>query len=188
AGGQQSFDRQTTSLPRSLGVRGGLSLSYSLSPRTNIGINIDESRTKNQFQRGDSTNASFFLGRKMGLRWFVTVNGGMAYNRASSQGYGTPPSRQAIGSGTIGYRAKAHTFIGSYMRSSSDAYGVAVGLNTSASGAWSWHRPGSGWTLHSSFGQHQIRNAGYTSFSGWRANTGFSPTLSDQFLPQCRYH
>jgi len=188
AGGQQSFDNNSTVvMPRTLGANAGVSMSYSLSPRTNIGLNVSENHTRNQFQDAYSTDASGLFGRMMGERWFLSITGGLSYTRMPDRGSGSFPSRQMIGGASIGYRARAHTFLGGYHRSSSDAYGIAVGNNTNMSGSWYWRRPGSTWSTFATVGQHQIRNAGFTSLTGWRTNVGFVKTLSSQFSLTAEY-
>src|SRR5215472_5838885 len=104
AGGQHALDKGASYvLPRTIGATGGVAVSYALSPRTNIGADVGESRSNNQFQSAWATNASGFLGRMMGKHWFLTLNGGMSYIKVTSHAYGTPPSRQAIGGVALGY-------------------------------------------------------------------------------------
>jgi hypothetical protein len=188
AGGQQSFDKkQTIVMPRSLGAKAGLTLSYALSPRTNIGVNVDESRISTQFQSGYSTNGSLFFSRKMGVHWFLNLNGGMSYSRVTASGYAPPPTRQVIGGGSLGYRTRNHTFLFNHTRSSQDVYGTAAGLNALSMGSWNWRPPGSNWTVFSNVGQNQIRDAGFTSLTGWRATAGVSRNLSEQFSVNCEF-
>ena len=193
AGGQHSFDDNAKiAVPRTIGVNAGLTLSYSLSPRTSIGMNVFENRTENQFQTAYSTTASGNLGRMMGQHWFLSINGGMTYNITGQQTFGaqtyTPPaSKQVIGNGSLGYRVRAHTLLGSYSRSSLNTYGDAVGLYTLAAGAWQWARPGSAWRVYSSVSRYGIQNTGFSNLTGWRTNAGFSRILSRQFSANVEY-
>jgi len=188
AGGQQSFDKkQTITMPRSLGGRAGVSVSYALGPRTNIGVSVDEGRIQTQFQAGYSTSGSVFFSRKMGVHWFLNLNGGMSHSRVTASGYAAPPSSQVIGGGSLGYRTRNHTFLLNHIRSSQDVYGTIAGLNSMSSAAWAWSARGSGWRIFSNVGQNQVRDAGFTSLSGWRASTGVSRNLSDQFSVNCEY-
>jgi hypothetical protein len=188
AGGQQSFDKkQTIKMPRSLGGKAGVSVSYALGPRTNIGVNLDESRIQTQFQAGYSTNASLFFSRKMGIHWFLNLNGGMSHSRVTASGYAAPPNRQVIGGGSLGYRTRNHTFLLNHIRSSQDVYGTTAGLNSMSSAAWGWSARGSGWRIFSNAGQNQVRDAGFTSLTGWRVSAGVSRRLSDQFSFNCDY-
>jgi hypothetical protein len=189
AGGQNTLgDTQTYVVPRTLGANAGLSLAYSLSPRTEVGLGVNETRTANQFQSSYSTNATGSFGRKMGLHWFIRANGGMAYTTMLQQAFGpTPRSQQVIGGGSLGYRAFAHTLIASYNRAASDTYGIATGVVTGTTVAWSWRRPGSSWLFFATGGRQEIRNAGYTSLSGWQATGGLSRRLSSALSWRTEY-
>jgi hypothetical protein len=184
AGGQRAFDNSPVqTVPRTLGVTAGVSFatSYALSPRTNVGVNVSEHYTANQGQGSYSTTAGASFGRMMGLHWFLSMNGGMTYSRFTGNAAGTPPRRQAIGGGVLGYRLYAQTFVASYNRSSFDAVGIPGALNSNATGAWNWHRRGSNLSLNASGGQTQVTNAAFTSFTVWRGSAGFSRVLTRQF-------
>lgn len=184
AGGVQG---QNYVMPRSMGLTGGMGLSYSLSPRTDVGFNVEESRIDNRYQSGYSTIAMASLGRKMGMRWFLRIEGGGSINQGVSQAYGTPRARQIDGGGSIGFRTHQHTLVGSYLRSASDSYGFAMGTVTSVSAAWTFRRPGSRWSLFTSFGQQQFRNTGFASFSGWEASGGISSSLNSHMGLSMQY-
>src|SRR5581483_11933417 len=130
------------------------------------------------FQSAYSSSASVFLARRMGIRWFLNVHGGGSYSVVTHQASGTPIGSQVIGGGSLGFRAGMHTLVGSSERSSSDPFGFAVGTISTASGAWSWHHPGSRWGLSVSGGQQQTRNTGFVSLSGWQASGGVNTSLN----------
>jgi hypothetical protein len=179
-GGQNGVPREDYVLPRSIGITAGMSMNYSFSPRTEMGFNVEEGRVLNRFQHANTTNGTVSFGRKMGLRWFLSVHGGGALTHTTQSTYATPTSRQLIGGGSIGFRTYTQTLTATYERTNSSAYGFAVGTATSASGSWSWRRPGSRWSLFASSGQNQIRNAGFVSMSGWEASGGISGQLFDR--------
>jgi hypothetical protein len=186
-GGQSGIPQENLILPRSLGMNAGMGLSYSLSPRTQVGLNVEESRVINRYQNAYTTNGTASLGRKMGMRWFLGIHGGGSVTQTIQSTYGTPVSRQVIGGGSIGFRTYTQTFMASYDRSSSDTYGFAVGTNTTATGSWNWRRPGSRWTIFAGGGQNQIRNAGFASISGWEASGGISGTLNPHTSISAQY-
>jgi hypothetical protein len=189
AGGQNTLGgNQSFVIPRTFGANAGVNLSYSLSPRTTVGATLLESRNANRFQSSYNTSAAATFGRKMGLHWFLSMNGGMSYLKSIQQTYGeAPASRQIIGGGSLGYRTYAHTIMASYSRASSDTFGIATGVVTGAHLAWSWRRPGSGWMFFATGGQQQIRNTGYTSLSGWSGSGGVSRRLSSQLSWRTEY-
>jgi hypothetical protein len=148
---------------------------------------MEESRVKNGYQNAYSTNATASFGRKMGLRWFLSMHAGGSMTRTVAQTYGEPVPRQVIGGGSLGYRAFAQTIVASYDRSSSDAFGFAVGTNTTASASWTWQRPGTRWSVFASGAQYQMRNSGFASISGWQAAAGLSAKLSAQTGVSAQY-
>lgn len=196
AGGQYRTGSQTNPagaasqpylMPRSIGVNGGVGMSYSLSPRTQVGLNLEENRLVNGFQSSYGTTATASLGRKMGKRWFLQGYGGGSFTHMVRQLNGTPSTRQIVGGGSIGFRTYGHTFLASYDRSNVNTYGLGVGVNTSAAGSWRWSRPGSRWSAFASFGDQRMRNTGFADLSGWRASAGVSQSLSGQMALTTQY-
>jgi hypothetical protein len=186
-GGQEDVAPLNYVMPRSMGVNAGAGFSYSLSPRTEIGIDVEGNRTVNHFQSVYSNTASAFLGRKMGMHWFLNVHGGGTYGFVTQQAVGTPKTSQAIGGGALGFRTGLYTLVASYDRSASDSFGFAVGTITSMSGAWSWHHPGSRWSIFASYGQQQTRNTGFTSLCGWQMSSGLNTSLNEHTSLSLQY-
>lgn len=167
-------------LPRSIGMNAGVGFSYSLSPRTQVGMSLAGSRIDNLYQKGYTTSAIVTVGRKISSRWFASVSAGASTTAMVQSVYGAPPNRQAVGSASLGFRARQHTLLGSYSRSASDPFGIAIGVNTTAAGSWSWHRAGSRWGVFANLGQHQIAQTGFTTLSGWNASGGVSSRLNER--------
>jgi hypothetical protein len=187
AGANQPAVPQNYVMPHSIGMDGSVGMSYALSPRTQWGIEFGGNRIVNRYQTSNIGTATSSLGRKMGEHWFMRAYGGGSFAELTQQKYGAPRTRQFIGGGSVGFRMYANTLLGSYDRSSFDQYGFAVGTTTTLLGSWTWHRPGSGWGLFSSFGQQQIRNTGFASISGWQASTGWSKSLNSQMKLTAQY-
>src|SRR5260370_4915601 len=57
-GGQSAIPQEKFILPRSLGMNGGMGLSYSLSARTQVGLNVEENRVINRYQNAYTTNGT----------------------------------------------------------------------------------------------------------------------------------
>jgi hypothetical protein len=187
AGGRNTLgDAPVFVLPRSIGATAGVNISYSVSPRTNLSLSVDENRSVNEFQDSYTTTANAGFGRKMGMHWFLSMNGGMALIHITKQVIGTPPARQVIGGGSIGYKLYTHTLAAIYERSAYDQYGLAGG-NSLASGAWNWQRPGNAWNVHASLGQRKTDNLGFANLSGWQISTGVSRALSAQTMVSAEY-
>lgn len=167
-------------IPTSLGVNGGVGFSYALSPRTNIGADLSETRQVNYYQSVYVTNASGSLGRRFSPRWFGTINGGGAYTRVTSQTFGgSPQGRQMTGGASLGFRAYSSTLLASYSRGASETYGFATGTYTSAGGSWYRRRPGSRMSLETSFANVKTYNTGYANVSGWQAGAAVSEQMSN---------
>jgi hypothetical protein len=169
-------------LPRSIGEDAGISWTYSPSPRTDFGANLEASRIQNQFQNAYTGTATVSVGRKMGMHWFATIYGGGTYTAVTQQTIGTPKAEQAVGGASLGVKTYANTFAVSYNRTASDAYGSVVGTYSTVSGTWTRHRPGSRLSTSASFGQQQITNTGFESFSGWTASGGLTERLTSNII------
>jgi hypothetical protein len=176
--GQEGIPQENYVMPRSMGVSGGGGFSYSLSPRTQIGLDAEEQRIQNRYQGAYTTTGSGSFGRKMGMHWFLRARGGATVTHIVQQAYGTPKTRQMVGGGALGFQTYAHTLLASYDRGATDTYGFAVGTNTTVSGSWNYHRRDSAWNLFASFGQQQMRNNGFADISGWQATAGWSRRTS----------
>jgi hypothetical protein len=179
-GGVNGEPKQTIAMPHTMGINGGVSLSYALSPRTQVSASLDEHYVLNAFQTAYVSDGTVSFGRKMGRHWFVNLYGGGSKTQMQKQVYGSPSTTQAIGGGSIGIRTYQHTLIGSYSRTSADTYGLAAGVNTMASGSWSWRRPGSRWSTFASMGQQQMKGNGFADLSGWMVSGGVTARLNPQ--------
>ncbi|MGA7240742.1 MAG: hypothetical protein WBY44_33970 [Bryobacteraceae bacterium] len=187
-GGQQESTLPANYImPRSIGVNGGIGFTYSLSPRTEVGAEVEGNRTVNRYQSAYITSAMGSFGRKMGVHWFLRAQGGGSYSDFTQQSIGTPKARQIVGGGSLGFQTHSQTLVASYNRTASDSFGFAVGTVTAASGAWNWRRAGSRWGLSASFSQQQTRNAGFASLSGWQASGGITDTLNPHTTLSAQY-
>jgi hypothetical protein len=173
--------------PRSLGANAGVGFSYALSPRTDVGVNVEGNRTVNHYQSAYISSATGSLSRKMGIHWFLRVQGGGTYSDFTQQTIGTPKSRQIVGGGSLGFQTRTHTLVSSYNRTATDTFGFAVGTITMLSGGWNWRRTGSKWGVSASFAQQQTRNAGFASLSGWQATGGINTSLNPHATLSLQY-
>jgi hypothetical protein len=168
-----------------IGATGGVSMSYSLSSRTQLGLNLEETRQINHYQGAYLSTASASIGRKMGEHWFLNLNGGYYYTRETKQ-VTSLPSNQVVGGGSLGFKTYQHTFTASYERTSTNSYGI-IGTVTMVGSSWSWHHPGSGWALMASFSEEQTRNTGFVSLSAWQAASGLTRKITDRSTLTAQY-
>lgn len=176
-GGQNAAAETNYALPRTLGITAGMGMSYSHSPRTQLGLDIQEFKTQTRYQSAYSTTANVSLGRKLSARWFLRVYGGGTISQVNQQVPGVPRTREIIGGGSLGFKTFSQSFVASYDRTATNGYGFAVGTNTALMGSWSRRRPGSSWSTFASLSQQQIRNTGFASLSGWQTSGGWSKDL-----------
>lgn len=174
-------------MPRTIGGDLTASLSYLLSPRTEVELSVAENYMTTVFQRSFGTNATVGLGRKMGRHWFLRGYGGGYFVENLQQATGTPMTRQIIGGGAVGFQTHSNTLLGSYNRSGYDLNAAAVGSNTIISGAWNWHQPRRSWGLHATYSRTETSNTGFANVSGWQAMVGFSQRILDNILMQATY-
>jgi hypothetical protein len=185
--GQETGGSPVVVMPRSIGANAGGGFSYSLSPRTEIGIDVTADHTVSHYQSVYLGNAVASFGRKMGEHWFLRLMGGGSYGIVTQEELGTPETRQIVGGGSFGFQTSANTLVASYNRTGSDEYGLAVGTVTMMSGAWNWRRPGSRWGAFASYGNQQTRNAGYVSVSGWQVSSGITSQLNPHTTVSLQY-
>lgn len=187
SGQQENAATANYVLPRSLGANAGIGTTYALSPRTDVGVDLQANRTENHYQSAYVSTATASFGRKMGMHWFLRMQAGGTYSDITEQTIGRAKASQIVGGGSLGFQAHSQTLVASYNRTSTDNFGFAVGTITSTSGAWSWRRPGSRWGLSASFAQQQTRNTGFASLSGFQAGGGVNSSLNHNMSLSAQY-
>jgi hypothetical protein len=164
-------------------------VSYSLSPRTQIGVNVSASRGFSQIQDSMATNASGFIGRTLGRRWTVQLHAGAGFVTTlhSADNNHTNPGTTPVYGASMGYQTYAHTFMASADRSVSQSYGLATADTTNINGSWRWWRPGRSWGLTSSFLREQFRQSAYGNSSAWRAMAGVTRRMGGHTVVEMGY-
>ena len=72
-------------IPMTTSAGADLSVSYSRSPRTQLGGSVSSTRVVSTIQDVYSTTAKASLGRTMGRRWFLQLSGGVGYDDSGSE-------------------------------------------------------------------------------------------------------
>jgi hypothetical protein len=160
---------------------------YSLTPRTNIGIEVGTTRTFSRLQDGYASNASFTMGHTMSQHWFVQaqLGGGLiTYNR---QSFVAPRKPQYLAGGSIGYKLRAHSLLASYNRTIGDAYGLGAGSTSNATAGWSMKAPGSRWSLSATYGYQRTDGSTLYNTESWRAMGGIARALSNHLFMSFQY-
>lgn len=150
---------------------------YSLSPRTQLSADFSTNRAVSNLQDAYTTMAMMAVERTLGTRWFVQLRGGSGFIHALRETRTLPAGPQYQVGGNIGYKTRSHTFLGSVERSISDTYGFGSSYSVSATGAWNWRRPGSAWSLATSFGQQRLAGISFEAINTWRGSAGLVRSL-----------
>jgi hypothetical protein len=169
----------------------GLGFSYALSPRTQIGMDAGTERIRSRAQDSYRSTGSLTLGRRMTMRTFAEVHGGVGVITPVRQAGSLPTGAQYQAGGQIGYRAFANTFLANVERAAGDSYGLGASASVSANLAWMWRRPGSSWWLSIDAGQQrlsgQFPNLASRSINSWRGTAGIGRRLGGHLAILTQY-
>jgi hypothetical protein len=174
---------------------GDLSLSYSLSPLTQIGGSLGTQRIVSSVQDSYTTTALFTMGRTLARRWILQIRGGAGVinpvGRRTLLIGGRPwmlsTSAHPAGGASLGYKTTSHTILASVEQTVSDSYGLGAATTTTAGASWNWRRPGHDWWLESGTGWQQLEGTGLGRISGLRTTLGLGRKLRPQLAILAQY-
>src|SRR5205085_11526394 len=127
-----------------------------------------------------STSATAFIGRSISRHWFAQAHAGAGFvTYLGSQHVGSMGTAPLFG-GSLGYKMRAHSFMGAYDRTLSPSYGAGAAHTASTSGAWNWQPIGRHWSVSSSYARQQFTGSAFGDVNGWRASFGFNRSLGRQ--------
>jgi hypothetical protein len=174
-------------IPRAITAGADVSLSYALTPRTQLGVSLTSSRGFSELQQAYATSGSISLGRTLSQHWFAHVSAGEGFvtyiSSRSPRSLGTTP----VGSVELGYRARSHTLLASYSRTLGQSFGVGAADTYTTNAAWQWRQPGHKWGLSSSFMQQEMSNGIFGHVSGWRAGIGLGRQMGQFMMLETSY-
>jgi hypothetical protein len=174
-------------LARSTQANANVGFTYSLTPRTTLGMEASASRAVSSLQDAYTSTGTVSLGRTLSRRWFVEGSGGVSNITPVRQRFLLPQALQYVAGGNVGYRTYAHTLLGSVGRTAADSYGLGAGHTISTGAAWRWSRPGASWALSASLRQQEMQGAQALSLSSWIVSGGVTRTLSRYTAAQISY-
>jgi hypothetical protein len=164
-------------MPHSLGGDAGVSVRYSLTPRTDFGLGISQTYVQSSLQQGYGTNLSGSLSRKMTTHWFASISAGGSRFGVIHQTSGSPPTLQITYGASTGYRLRTITFVATYSQSGSDQSSGLIGRNRNVQAAASWHPLRRAWSVDASYSRNETTSTGFSTLSGWRVGGNFSRNL-----------
>jgi hypothetical protein len=153
-------------------------LSYLLSPRTRVRLELESNRWRSELQDAYSTGGQVALDRMMTMNWFVNLQGGATTTKVVRSVRAANSGPQATGEALIGHKTRSSAFLISARRSGGDTYGLGYGTSTSAGAAWVWNRAGSPWTVKFTLAHERLSGKGFSAFIANRGEAEFGRQLS----------
>lgn len=163
-----------------------MGLAYSLSPRTQVGIDAGSSRMFSSIQDSYVTSLNVSLAHSTGLHWFTQIHGGTGFISPVGQTYQVRGLQYQAGA-SVGYKTYAHSFTVSADRSASDSYGLGATATLSTNASWTWNRPGRSWWLTSTFERQVLIATAFGSIDTWHVSTGFGRLLGRRMATVIQY-
>ena len=151
--------------------------AYSLSPRTQIGINGQGSRIFSQVQDQYTSTAGVSLGRTMSQHWFVQGQLGWDISRISDS--------WLRGRRVCNIPRAAVSDISSGRKRCLGRLAVLSGIRTDSAPApqiqpqpdGTWQVPGSSWSVSATYNYQQLNGSAAFADASWRAVGGISRQL-----------
>jgi len=185
---QAAPTQNTFLIPNTTSGTASLMVSYSLSPVTQIGGSVTSSRTLSPLFDAYTTTSLATLGRTFSGRWIVQMHAGVGVTNPLRQtAFITPGKPYPSVGGGLAYKTGSHTFLGSYDRTVTDAYGVGASTSSSANGTWRWGNPGRRWWMDCTAGWQQMSGNGLSNIGGWHLNTGFNRAVGPHVSVRTEY-
>jgi hypothetical protein len=165
-------------LPHASYGMAGVNVSYALSRRTQIGAGTSSGRSFSGIQQSYTHSANIFLGHEINRHWFMQANAGAGFatNVHANPPMSTLGTRPSFGA-KLGYRTYAHTFMASYERMLTLAYGAGASDTTMVGGGWRWWQPGHTWGVSASGADEFLHNPAFRKISGWRGTFGITKQM-----------
>jgi len=186
-GRPQTVSQPARVVPSAIGAGAGVSVSYSLTPRTQIGVSGSTSRGFSQIEQTYATSTSAFVGRTISRHWFAQGYAGSGFVTYLGSHHGGSIGTAPIFGGSLGYKMRAHTFMGAYSRTLSQSYGVGAAHAASTNVAWNWQPVGRPWGVNSSYMREQLTGGSFGGVNGWRASFGIGRNIGRQMGIQTSY-
>ena len=167
-------------IPRSTAEHAGVGVSFSLSPRTEIGVQTEATLTTSPVGDFRSFSYTGTFGRKLGTHWFTSVQAGLSNYQFVDTRVSLPSGASIVASGTMGYKDRGNAWAVTYNRMVGDLYGLASSSSSSVFGSWNWRRPGSKWGMQAFGGQQRLIGGPGGGITIWHGSAGLSRAVSRQ--------
>lgn len=169
-------------VPNARGITATVASTYSLDPRTHIGLSGTENRAFSRIGSFKTTTIAAFYDRQLSIRWFTTISAGPTYAKTL-----TGDTKTIFGSGSLGYRLQRQTLTGTYTRTGGDVYGLGSRSSTTTSGAWDMVLPASGWSFNAAYTRSNIQGGGIGSFGTNAVSATIGKAINRQLSANLTY-
>jgi hypothetical protein len=176
-------------IPRTTTEQAGISVNYSLSPRTAIGVQANSTRVDSSLARYIVSNAGIFLSRKLSPNWFIRLSGGPGFMnvlRVDPQFSGQILGQAFTADASAGYTVRNLSVIGSYGRAIADPYGFGSQSSEILAGSWQWS-PSRSITVYASGGLQRMFGGVLGDVRNWNSNAGIARSLNRQLSVNLAY-
>jgi len=136
----------------------GFAASRTLSPRTQVSLDVGTTRLMSGFLDAWTQSATVAVSRSLSQRWFAAMHGGGGFIHPAQPVANLTTRPQYLAGGNLGYKTQAHTFQVTLDRTVGDSYGLGASTTVSAFGSWYWAPPGSPWSLRLNGGEQQLEH------------------------------
>jgi hypothetical protein len=177
----QALIPQTTTTGLSFGW------GYSLSRRTQLGVDGETNRIVSRLQDGYTSTARFSVGRTMSEHWFVRLTAGAGRSTYLRQASAKPNTVQYTVGTSVGYKLRSHTLLGSFNRLTGDTYGLGSDSTNAAAAGWTWKAPGSSWSVSADYSYQQLNGSVLRGNESWHATGGIARSLSPTVYVSVQY-
>ena len=164
----------------------GISATYALSRRTQIGVSANTVRNE-VLNSGKLTSNEFSgsINRIISRRWFVQASLGLGSE--SEVGFRHLDNRYSAG---LGFKTFSHTALITCDRGLNDPYASALATlkhSRSLTGTWHYARPGSPWSINSAFSQLIAIYRGVPGTNTWSITQTVSRRMSRNYSAALQY-
>ncbi len=176
-------------IPRTTTEQAGISVNYSLSPRTEIGVQANSTRVDSSLARYMVSNTGVFLSRKLAPNWFIRFSGARGFMnvlRVDPHFSGQIVNQAFTGDASVGYTVRNLSLIGSYGRAIGDAFGFGSQTSEILAGSWQWS-PSRSITVYASGGVQRMFGGVLGDVQNWNSNAGIARSLNRQLSMNFAY-
>jgi hypothetical protein len=162
-------------------------MTHTLSPRTNVGVDLNSVRSFSRNQDAYVFNGSMFVERTLTPRLSAHANLGVGFVKPIRTSAAVLDRPEMTANGSLTYKVSQQTLTVSATRSVADSFGLGANLFDSYTGSWGYVPRGSNWSFQINGGIDKMQNARYGSLDVWRAAAGMTRRIGPFMFFSAQY-